>query len=467
MLEAKAGGDAKKARKIVKKKPPEKGYAHWDVNTFNRLITAPPEPLVSRFQVTHGMLLNILGRPTDGCRAMKELVRDSHESPAAKRQLARKAFQLFRSLVDRGIVEIIPRSQRDGRKVRVQVDLQEDFSLNHALSLYLLDTIKLLDKSSPDYALDLLTLVESILENPDLILRRQLDRLKGQKLYEMKAAGMEYEERMEELEKLEYPKPNRDFIYETFNRFASSHPWVGQENIRPKKIARDLYEQFMTFEEYIRDLELQRVEGLLLRYLSETYKVLVQTVPESERTDEIMGMIEYFGGMIRGIDASLLEEWERMRKPGTSSKAEDQKSGADESPEAPDITRNKRQFTVLVRNSVFRLLRLIGSRDYEAAIAALDVTARDELGEFRQWSASDLEAAIMPFYEGHAYIATDQQARDPRHLLVKVEGDQWLLEQIITDPDQHNDWAIKLIVDLAKSRSNSRVALGLVAIQPI
>jgi len=465
MLEAKAGGDAKKARKIVKKKPPEKGYAHWDVTTFNKLLTSPPEPLISRFQVTHGMLLNILSRPSDGCRAMKELVRGCHEAVTAKRQHTRTAFQLFRSLVDRGIVEILPKHKRDGSKVRVNVDLQEDFSLNHALSLYLLDTIKLLDRESPDYALDLLTLIESILENPDLILRKQLDRLKGQKLYELKLAGVEYEERMEELEKLEYPKPNREFIYETFNRFAASHPWVGQENIRPKKIARDLYEQFMTFEEYIRDLELQRVEGLLLRYLSETYKVLVQTVPESERTDEIIAMIEYFGAMIRAIDASLLEEWERMRKP--KSAVAQAAAVPVQSAETTDITRNKREFTVMVRNAVFRLLRLIGGRNYEGALAALAVAVPDESGEIKNWTADDLGAALAAFYEGHAYIATDHQARDPRHLTIKVEADKWVLEQTITDPDQHNDWIINLVVDLPLSKSSANVALGLVSLQPL
>src|SRR5262249_50748292 len=153
-----------------------------------------------------------------------------------------------------------------------------------------------------------LTLVESILENPELILRKQLDRIRNQKFHELKNAGVEYEERVAELEKLEYPKPNRDFIYDTFNAFAAAHPWVGQDNIRPKSIARDMYEQFMSFEEYVRDYELQRAEGLLLRYLSETYKVLVQTVPEAARDDELLSVIHYFGSMVRRIDASLLDE---------------------------------------------------------------------------------------------------------------------------------------------------------------
>jgi superfamily II RNA helicase len=462
-LEAKAGGDAKKLRRITRKKPPEKGYLHWDENTFKRLLSSPPEALQSRFQVTHGMLLNVLGRPGDGCKAMKDLIRGSYESATAKRQHTKTGFQLFRSLLDRGLLEVIPKSERDGAKVRVKLDLQEDFSLNHALSLYLIDTIKLLDPVSPDYALDLLTLVESILENPDLILRKQLDRLKGQKVFELKAAGVEYDERMAELEKLEYPKPNRDFIYDSFNAFAVAHPWVGKENIRPKSIARDMYEQFMTFEEYIRDYDLQRAEGLLLRYLSEAYKVLVQTVPESERTEEIMALMVYFGDMIRRIDASLLEEWEKMRRPGsavTSVSADD----AEVETATRDITRDKRAMTALVRNEVFRLLRLFAVRDYEAAAAALVPVPSgggDADNVSTVWTATALEAAWSEFYLDHDAIATDPKARNPQYLKVTQEVKWWQLEQIVPDRAGHNDWLLHLTVDVERSREAGQVFLGL------
>src|SRR6195256_125749 len=221
---------ARDGKKVVKRKPPERNFVNWDLNTFKRLIGAPPEPLVSRFQVTHGMLLNVLSRRGDGCRAMQRLLRDCHEPEAAKPPLRRRAWQLFRSLVARGVVEIVPRTD-EGARVRVNIDLQDDFSMDQTLSLYLIETLPLLDADSPDYALDVLTLVESILENPDLILRKQLDRIKDRTVAQMKADGVEYEQRMEELEKLEYPKPLRDFVYETFNAFADRHPWVGEENI--------------------------------------------------------------------------------------------------------------------------------------------------------------------------------------------------------------------------------------------
>lgn len=464
VMEQKAAQDPKKAKKLVKKKPPEKGYVHWDQQTFQRLTTAPPEPLQSRFQVTHGMLLNVLGRPDDGCKAMRDLVRASHETPAAKRHHAKNAFQLFRSLVDRNIVEIIPKEKRDRAKVRVNIDLQQDFSLNQALSLYLLDTTKLLDPASENYALDVLTLVESILENPDLILRKQLDRLKTQKLFELKAAGVEYEERMAELEKLEYPKPNRDFIYDTFNAFAAEHPWVGKENIRPKSVARDMYELFMTFEEYIRDYDLQRAEGLLLRYLSDTYKVLVQTVPEASRTDELIDIMTYFGSLIRRIDASLLDEWEKMRtgKARPQTTADDIRS--DGASETSDITLDKRAFMALVRNEVFRFLRALAAKDYEEALSLVKAGGNESEAS---WSKDSLAEAMTPFYEDHQRVSTDRMARDPRNLQRKTVGDMWELTQVIVDPDAHNDWEIQFSLSLTASRIEAKPVLMLRKVGPI
>src|SRR5882672_19375 len=298
---------ARDGKKTVKRQPPEKNFVNWDKNTFARLIVAPPEKLISRFQVTHGMLLNVLGRNGDGCRAMQQLIARCHDTPRQKQAHVRRAWQLFRSLLDRKIVEIVP-PDAEGRYLRVNVELQEDFSMDQALSLYLFDTIPLVDPQQPDYALILLTLVESIVEDPDIILRKQLDKVKDQKMAEMKMEGLDYDKRMEELEKLEYPKPNREFIYSTFNTFADKHPWVGQENIRPKSIAREMFESFRSFADYIKIYDLQRAEGLLLRHLSSVHKVLKQTVPDAAKNDQIREMELYLGTMIRQVDSSLLDE---------------------------------------------------------------------------------------------------------------------------------------------------------------
>src|SRR6185312_15346742 len=223
-----------------------------------------------------------------------------------KKAHVQRAWQLFRSLTDRKIVEFIPRTE-DGSYLRVNVALQDDFSMDQVLSLYLLDTIPLMDPQAPDYALVLLTLVESILEDPDIILRKQLDRVKDQKMAEMKMEGIEYDARMEELEKCEYPKPNREFVYSTFNAFADRHPWVGQENIRPKSIVREMFEEFRSFADYIKGYELQRAEGVLLRYLSSAYKVLAQTVPDSAKNEVVREMEVYLSSMIKQVDSSLMQ----------------------------------------------------------------------------------------------------------------------------------------------------------------
>ena len=375
---------AKDGKKVVKRKPPEHNFANWDLQTFKRLIDAPPERLTSRFDVSHGMLLNVLSRRGDGCRAMQALIRDSHETDRAKKAHFRRAWQLFRALVDRGIVEIVPRTE-DGSRVRVNVDLQEDFSMNQALSLYLFETIPLLEPESETHALDLLTLVESILENPELILRRQLDKLKDRKVAEMKAEGLDYDQRMAELEKMEHPKPLRDFVYMTFNAFADRHPWVGEENIRPKSIAREMFEGFRSFSDYVQEYDLERAEGLLLRHLNSVYKVLSQTVPDAVKTDTILEMELYLRDMLRQVDSSLLEEWERMRDPNYVAPPA---PGADMRPprpeEPPDVTRDTKAFTAAIRTRVFAFLRAWSIGDDEAALALLD--APDD-GDGEPWTA--------------------------------------------------------------------------------
>jgi hypothetical protein len=222
-------------------------------------------------------------------------------------------FNLFRSLVERDIVRFDKSSGKT--EIRVNVDLQEDFSLNQTLSLYLLDTLKLLDPNDPDYALNVVTLVESILENPELILRRQQDEARNRKFQELKAQGVDYDERVAEVEKIEYPKPLREFIYETFNEFARIHPWVGEENIRPKSVAREMHELFYSFNDYVKEYDLHRTEGLLLRYLSEVYKVLSQTVPPASRSPEVEE-ITMFGGVKISVSdrretGNLLEDQRR------------------------------------------------------------------------------------------------------------------------------------------------------------
>ncbi|WP_038171885.1 DEAD/DEAH box helicase [Verrucomicrobium sp. BvORR106] len=458
-MDAKAGGDPKKLRKMVKKKPPE-GFVGWSEDTFKKLQTAAPEPLQSRFQVSHGMLLQVLSREGDGCRAMQKLIRDSHDTVAAKKQHRDRAWQLFRALVTRKIIEILPKvDQRGGQKLRVNVALQDDFSLNYTLSLYLIDTLSLIDPNSPGYAADVMTLCESILENPDTILRRQLSKVKDEAMAAMKEEGVPYEERIERLDELEYPKPCRDFVYNTFNEFSATHPWVGQENIRPKSIAREMYENFRSFTDYINDYELHRAEGVLLRHLSSVHKVLAQTVPDQFKTEPVQEMEAWLTGVLRGTDSSLLDEWERLRDPNWKPGEDDDEKKPEE---APDITRNRREFTALIRTEIFKFLRPLASESYGAATLALGAPPAE-------WNADKLAAVMDPYYDQHDRILLDAEARNGRHTYVEAveDGRVWRVCQVLVDAEAVNDWQAEFRVDLAQAREEGKPTLTLVSVGPV
>ena len=457
---------ARDGRKTVKRQAPEKNFVNWDKNTFTRLIAAPPERLSSRFQVSHAMLLNVLSRSGDGCGAMRDLIRRCHDTPKAKKAHTSRAWQLFRSLLDRKIVEFVaPDEMADrGQKLRVNVDLQDDFSMDQVLSLYLHETIPQMDPQAPDYALVLLTLVESILENPDIILRKQLDRVKDRKMAEMKMDGVEYEQRMEELEKLEYPKPNREFVYATFNAFADKHPWVGQENIRPKSIAREMFESFRSFSDYIKDYELQRAEGVLLRHLNSVFKVLAQTVPDPAKNETIREMELYLSTMIRQVDSSLLDEWEKMRDPNyrpTETK-EARPPGTEEA--ARDITRDPKAFTAAIRTRIFSFLRGVVIGDYEQALSSVQSAGSgilDPASSPEPWTPDRLRAAADAFFVEHQQIRLDPDARNLRHTHVVPSEDKktWRVQQVLVDPDEHNDWIVEFEVDIIRSRDLSEPVL--------
>lgn len=464
--EAKAAEDPKKRKKLVKKTPPAKGYVHWDESTFTKLQSAAPEPLEARFQMNHGVLLNVLSREGDGCRAMRDIIRDCHQSETEKRVLRRQGFALFRSLVDREIVEILP-SNEEGRKLRVNVDLQDDFSLHQTLSLYLLDTLELLDPDAPDYALKMVSLVEAILEDPDAILRKQLDKLKSERLAELKAEGVEYDERMAKLDEMEHPKPERDFIYNTFNEFTEKHPWVGRENIRPKSIAREMFERYSSFADYVRSYGLMRAEGLLLRHLTGVYRVLVHTVPEGFRTEPVDELIVYLDSLLRTVDASLLEEWEKLRDPDYQPKEAD----VVPTPTAPrDVTRNPTEFTRLVRNEIFKVVRMLANRDFADLVEAYPcegIFANE--AEMPRWLDLALGERMEPYFETHGWIRLDPAARSTGNTYIEKipEEGRWIVQQNLVDAEELNDWEVVLEIDLKTSRETNAVAVKIIGLGAI
>lgn len=458
-LEAKSRQTGKK---FQKRKPPEHGYVPFDENTYKRLIDAQPEPLTSSFHVDHGMLLNILSRETDGCKAMRNLIKDCHESAASKKQLQHRSFQLFRSLVEKKIVEFVKPVAEGYSHLRVNLDLQDDFAMNQPLSLYLVDTLPKLDRESPEYALDVITLCESIVENPDAILRIQQNKARNARLDELKAQGMEFNQRMEEIEKVEYPKPLRDFIYDTYNAFAEVHPWV-DVNVEPKSIVREMFESFSTFSGYVKQYGLQRMEAILLRHLNYVYKVLSQTVPDGYKNDELREMEDYLGDMIRRTDSSLLEEWEKMAHPedyqkrlesGATEDEAEKALGADKA--AADITYDKKRFLGMVRQRIFQIMGNLSKQDFAAVLDSLadDLEEGQMLvdGEGKPWTENTLTEIMAAYTAEHHKFRLDVEGRALAHTIVTYEGDVMHIQQMLQDEEEFNDWSIDFEINLAESR---------------
>jgi len=450
---ARAGDDPAKRRKIVKAKPP-KGFVNWDEGTFNRLVAAQPEPLTSSFKVTHAMLLEVLDRPGDGCAAMRRLLTDNDEDRPAQRRHIRQAIAMYRSLLAAGVLERLEKPDEFGRRVRLTVDLQEDFALNQPLSLFVLDAVPRLERSSPDWDLDVVSVVESTLEGPRPVLLAQLERLKTETLARLKEEGVEYEERMDVLRELEHPKPLADFLYGVFDDYRVRHPWARDHDVHPKSIVRDMYERSMSFAEYVAYYGVSRSEGVLLRYLSDAYKALVQNVPEDLKSTTLHDLSEWLGEMVRQVDSSLLDEWELLSHPdeleAALARGERPARGPATGAEPPPLTSNVRAFRVMVRNACFRRVELAAKRDWGT------------LGEMDQeagWDAARWEAAFGPYFAEHGSIGTGPEARGPALFQLDEEDRRWRVRQVLDDPAGYHEWAVLADVDLDASDERGEPAL--------
>jgi superfamily II RNA helicase len=437
---AKAGDDGRKRRKVVRSKAP-RGFVPWDQATFDRLVGSPPEPLKSSFAVSHVMLLSVLDRAGDGCAALTRLLTDNDEPRPAQRAHIRRAVAIYRSLRAAGVVETLAEPDELGRRVRVTVDLQDDFALNQPLSPFILEVLPLLEPGSGTWALDALSVVESTLENPRQVLAAQLSRLKTEVMAELKREGMEYEDRIAVLEGLEYPKPLRELLYDNFDRYRVVHPWAADHNIAPKSVARDLYERSMGFGDYVAHYGLARSEGLVLRYLSDAYKALLQAVPEDSKSDELIDITEWLGELVRQVDSSLVDEWDQLRRPDADEAAIGRSASA--GPQAPPpVSANRRAFRVMVRNEAFRRVRLLAARQWEE-LGELDAAAG--------WDSSRWETEAAPYFAEHPSMGTGAQARSPELFQLGEGRERWRLRQVLDDPDQHHEWALLCEIDLEAS----------------
>lgn len=442
----KAGGDPKKARKIKAKKPPE-GFVGWNKQTFERLIAAVPEPLRPRMKVTHSMVLAEVEQGGDAWARVHRLVEESAQPEAEKAALATRADEIFATLQDAGVVtrEELP----DGSASwSTTVDLPDDFALDQPLSPFLLAALELLDPESETYALDVISMAEATLEDPWQILRAQQRVARDRAMSEMKAEGIDYDERMERLQEVTYPKPLEEVLEPAFEQYCEQVPWARDFALSPKSVLRDMVETASDFKEYVGRYNVARSEGLLLRYLSEAFRALDRTVPIEKRDERLRDIIAWLGLVVRTVDSSLVDEW--------AAAGEGSSEGLDAAPPAADeVVRDRRGLTLLVRNALFARVRLAA---HEAV---------DELGKLDAewgWRAPVWQRALDRFFEEHEEILLDADARSSTYFLVDEKDERsahvWHVRQIIRDSDDERDFGIWGDVDLDATQDEGAVVFS-------
>jgi superfamily II RNA helicase len=439
-LVAKAGDDIKKVRKIVRKKAPE-GFVSWSQTSFERMIAAEPETLTSHMQVSHSMILNVIARGGDAFADMRDLIFSSHETWNGKLALARRALAIYRTLRTAEVV-----TQDAQGHIALTVDLQPNFALNQPLSPFALAVFDLLERESPTYALDMISVLEATLDDPRPVLSQQQFKARGEAVAAMKAEGIDYDERMELLEEVTWPKPLEELLDAAFHTYSASQPWIGDFALSPKSVVRDLYERAMTFADYIGYYGLARSEGLVLRYLSDAYRAARQTIPDDAKTEELRDLIEWLGELVRQVDSSLLDEWEAMINP-TDPHPD---AGPVLPPAPPSILSNPRAFRVLVRNELFRRVQLAALEDW---------TALGELDAASGWDADAWADAMDDYFDAHGSLSTGPDARGPALLMITEAADHWTVRQIFDDPAGDHDWGIDAVVDLAESAERGVAAV--------
>ena len=444
---AKVADDPKKRRKLLRRKAPD-GMVPWSEKTMTRLIEAAPEPLTSNMRVSTAMILDVVDRPGDPFVAMRRLLTDNHEPRKRQLRHIREAVGIARSLLQAGILERLDEPEADGRSYRLTVDLPRDFALNQPLSTFALAAIETLDPASETFALDVVSVIEATLEDPRQILAAQLKKARSEAVAAMKAEGIEYEERIELLDDVSYPKPLEELLRHVYEVYLQSNPWAADGQLSPKSVVREMWERAMTFREYVSVYGLVRSEGSVLRYLSDAFKALRSGVPATARTEELTDVVEWLGELVRQVDSSLLDEWEQLTSP-------DQPHDVPVAvPARPrPLTGNERAFTAMVRNALFRRVELFARRDWNAL---------GELDSGSGWTAERWEDVIEDYFAEHDDVGIGPDARGPALLIIDRQPGLWRVRQILDDPAEDRDWGIEVEVDLEASDEEGAAVLRLV-----
>ncbi len=448
--EARALGQrgSKGRKRPPKKRPAPPGFIGWTKETFDRLVHSPPETLESRFEVNHGLILACLQSERGshaagaGYRALVDLIDRCHATANRKSRLRRHAARLFRSLRHAEVIEIVRDEESRGPRVRVSLELQKEFSLHQSLSLYLVDAAAALDHEAPDYALDLLSITEAILDDPRQILYAQERKAKSELMAQLKADRVPYEERIEKLDQVSWPKPSEPFIRATFALFAERHPWVGRDDIRPKGVAREIYETYSEWNDYVKRMEIARVEGLLLRYLGQVHNTLARSVPDVHKTEEVHDMVAFFRAMIARVDSSLLQAWEELIRPS------EKPTTPDAPPPEYDLAQDRRGLRARIRSELQPIVRALASKRYAEIAELLHPASREE------WGTARLEAELTDFYARYDALLYDPRARQA-HLCVvdPIEPRLWRVRQVLIDDADDRFFAIEGRVDLRQERN--------------
>ena len=429
---AKAGDDPKARRKASKAKAPE-GFVNYDEAAMNRIIAARPEPLVSRFRVTADLVASVLGRP-DGPAALKHLLRTNHDAPAKQRLHTKRAIAVYRSLEAAGVAE--RRRDANGRCLGVRVgslvegrDERAALRFSAPLTPFAIEVIATFDRHEPGYLLDVVSVVESVLDDPRQILYAQQNAAKGAAVARLKAEGMQYEERMEQLETITWPKPLAQLLDDCFHAYHLHHPWI-HESPSPKSILREMLEGGDTFATFVRRYRLERSEGLVLRYLTDAWRTLDRSLPDDVYTDDLEDVVEWLGELIRATDATLLDEWAALAgKPVHEHRL----------PEAPAAARvgPPPAWRTAVRTAAFGWVELLARRSYAA------------LADRSGWSADRIATAMTPYWQAYDMLGIDQAARAAAHFSLVEEPQRWIVTQQLADPAGDGEWRFVASVDLA------------------
>ncbi|HEX6151137.1 DEAD/DEAH box helicase [Nocardioides sp.] len=473
--EARNAANPKKRSKPQLKKPPA-GTVVWTEQTFDKLVSGEPEPLVSRMKVDNAMLVNVVVREEDAFPVMRRLLTENHEDPKQRRRLARRALRLARSLLRSGTLTRLEQPDEYGRRYVLTVDLPPDFALNQPLAHFALEALDVLDPEAPTYSLDVVSVVEAVLEGPRQILFAQQHAARGEAIAELKADGVEYDERMAILDQITWPQPLADLLEPLFETYRETHGWLSPDALQPKSVLREMWEQGMGFSDFVSRYQLARSEGLLLRYLTDAYRTVRQTVPERHRTPEVEDLLEWLGETIRQTDSSLLDEWESLGDP--------EHAPADvllhDAPPPPrPLSRQGRSFQVMVRNAMFARVQLCARDDLDGLVR-IEREAADRVEPPRTvvMGRSSWDEALEAYYAEHDTIATDAGARGPTYLSVGPEelGEPAGAEegttarvrrvvQTIADPAGHRDWVIEGVVDCDASDAAGELVLAATALR--